>query len=192
LLILVHWQVHDLRCVLKRGRNSKTPSGHRHDNVRGHYHVNDWKISLTQTNAWHMTMTTPTKTSNWELIWNNLYLSYELLQLCDRDIALVNVLRWAKLFRKSYFLQWNRNNSYLCIGIYRDLQTALGTVVFTSTLIMPSPAVQSLSLFLSIPLSLVQSINHDNALYIGNYYIIITWHFSYHTLYQPRALQTFS
>jgi hypothetical protein len=23
-------------------------------------------------------------------------------------------------FRKSYFLQWNKNNSYLCIGHYRD------------------------------------------------------------------------
>jgi hypothetical protein len=49
-------------------------------------------------------------------------------------------------------------------ALFLDIQTALGTVVLTSTLIMPSPAIQSLSLFLSIPLSLGQSINHDNAL----------------------------
>ena len=39
----------------------------------------------------------------------------------NRDRAVVNVLKWANLFRKSYFLQWNKNNSYLCIGHYRDL-----------------------------------------------------------------------
>ena len=53
------------RCVLKKGRNSKTSSGHKQ-----HYHVNDWWISLTQINAWHMTMSTPMKKSNLELIWN--------------------------------------------------------------------------------------------------------------------------
>ena len=42
-------------------------------------------------------------------------------------------------------------------------------------LIMPSPAAQALSMFLSILLSLGQSINHDNALYISNYYIINTF-----------------
>ena len=37
----------------------------------------------------------------------------------------------------------------------------------------PSPSVQALSMFQSILLSLGQSINHDNALYISNYYISI-------------------
>ena len=41
----------------------------------------------------------------------------------------------------------------------------------TSALIMPSHPTQALSLFQSILLSLGQSINHDNALYISNYYI---------------------
>ena len=54
---------------------------------------------------------------------------------------------------------------------YRDLQTALGTVVLRSKLILPSPAAQTLSLLQSILLSLGQSINHDNALYISYYYI---------------------
>ena len=44
--------------------------GHYHDNARGHYHVNDWWISLTQINARHMTISTPMKKSNLELIWN--------------------------------------------------------------------------------------------------------------------------
>ena len=35
----------------------------------------------------------------------------------------------------------------------------------------PSPAAQTSSMFQSILLSLGQSINHDNALYINNYYI---------------------
>jgi hypothetical protein len=43
----------------------------------------------------------------------------------------------------------------------------------SSTLIIPSPAAQALSLFQSILLSLGQSINHDNALYISYYYINI-------------------
>jgi hypothetical protein len=30
-------------------------------------------------------------------------------------------LKWAQLFRKAYFLQWNKNNSYLWIGNYREL-----------------------------------------------------------------------
>ena len=83
----------------------------------------------------------------------------------------VHVLKWAKLFRKSYFLQWNKNNSYLCIGHYRDSQSVLETVVLTSTLIMPSPAAQASLMFQSILMSLRQSINHDNALYISNYLI---------------------
>ena len=39
---------------------------------------------------------------------------------------------------------------------------------------MPSPAAHALSMFLSILLSLGQSITHNNALYISNYYIIHT------------------
>jgi hypothetical protein len=42
--------------------------------------------------------------------------------------------------------------SELCIWHYRDRKTALVTVVLTSTLIMPSPAAQPLSLFQSIHL----------------------------------------
>jgi hypothetical protein len=38
---------------------------------------------------------------------------------------------------------------------------------------MPSPAARALSLLQSILLSLGQSINHDNAIYISNYYINI-------------------
>jgi len=38
---------------------------------------------------------------------------------------------------------------------------------------MPSHAARALSLFQSILMSLGQSINHDNALYISNYYINI-------------------
>jgi hypothetical protein len=38
---------------------------------------------------------------------------------------------------------------------------------------MPSPAAQALSMFQSILLFHGQSINHDNVLYISNYYIII-------------------
>jgi len=38
---------------------------------------------------------------------------------------------------------------------------------------MPLPVGQALSMFQSILMSLGQSINHDNALYISNYYIII-------------------
>ena len=49
-----------------------------------------------------------------------------------------------------------------------------GTVVLTSSLIMYSTAAQVLSMFQSILLSLGQSIKHDNALYISNYYIIIS------------------
>jgi hypothetical protein len=45
------------------------------------------------------------------------------------------------------------------------------TVALTSTLIMPSPAAQALSMFQSMLLSIGQSINHDNALYITNYYM---------------------
>ena len=41
----------------------------------------------------------------------------------------------------------------------------------TSTLIKPSPAAQTISLFQSILLSLGQSINHGNALYISNNYM---------------------
>ena len=40
-----------------------------------------------------------------------------------------------------------------------------------STLIMPSPAAQVFSMFQSILLSLGQSINNNNALYISNYNI---------------------
>jgi len=47
-----------------------------------------------------------------------------------------------------------------------------GTGVLTSTLTIPSPAGQALSMFQSILLPLGQSINHDIALYISNYYII--------------------
>jgi hypothetical protein len=60
----LHWQLHDLRCVLKKRRNSKTSSGY-------YYHANDWWLSLTQIMAWHMTISTPMKKSNLELIWNN-------------------------------------------------------------------------------------------------------------------------
>ena len=68
-----------------------------------------------------------------------------------------------------------KNNSYLCIGHYRDKQTAHGTVVLTSILIMPLPAAQSLSMFQSILPSLGKSINHDNSLYISNYYIFLIY-----------------
>ena len=44
-------------------------------------------------------------------------------------------------------------------------------VVLTLTLIMPSPAALVLSVLKSILLSLGPSINHDNTLYISNYYI---------------------
>jgi hypothetical protein len=43
--------------------------------------------------------------------------------------------------------------------------------LFTALLIMPSPAAQALLMFQSILLSLGQSINHYNALYISNYYM---------------------
>ena len=59
----IQWQLHDLRCVLQKGCNSKTSSWH--------YHVNDMWISLPHVNAWHMTMSKPMKKSNLELIWNN-------------------------------------------------------------------------------------------------------------------------
>ena len=45
--------------------------------------------------------------------------------LCIVNIQHIHVLKWARLFRKSYLLQWNKNNSYLCIGHYRDRSTAL-------------------------------------------------------------------
>jgi hypothetical protein len=61
---------------------------------------------------------------------------------------------------KSYFLQRNENNSYLCIGHYRDILTAIGTFVLTSTLILPSPMTwAALSMFQSILRSLGQSMN---------------------------------
>ena len=47
--------------------------------------------------------------------------------------------------------------------MYREL--------LTSTLIMPSSVAQALSMIQSILLSLGQSINHNNDLYISNYYI---------------------
>jgi hypothetical protein len=46
-----------------------------------------------------------------------------------------------------------------------------GSFVMPSPLIIPSPSAQALSMFQSILLSLGQSINHDNVLYISNYYI---------------------
>ena len=51
-------------------------------------------------------------------------------------------------------------NSYLCIGHYHDHET----------LIMPELQSRSLSVLKSILLTQGQSINHDNALYISNYY----------------------
>jgi hypothetical protein len=72
------------RCVLKKGRNSKTSSGHKQ-----HYHVNDWWISLTQINAWHMTMSTPMKKSNLELIWNKTS-----ILSAHHVTALISIISW--------------------------------------------------------------------------------------------------
>ena len=62
-------------------------NGHVPQIARGHYHVNDWWISLMQINAWHTTISTPMKKSNLELIWNkyrlilhvHLYMHYSLM-----------------------------------------------------------------------------------------------------------------
>ena len=44
---------------------------------------------------------------------------------CTDNSSAVTVKRsmeeWAKLLRKYYSLRWNKNNSYLCIGHYRDV-----------------------------------------------------------------------
>ena len=60
-------------------------------------------------------------------------------------------------------------NSYLCIGHYRDLYTAQGTVVLTETVIMPEPQTRALSVLKSMLLSQGQFIYHDNAIHISNY-----------------------
>jgi hypothetical protein len=86
--------LHDLRCVSKKGHNSKTREVH--DNARGHYHVNDCCISLTKINAWHMTMSTPMKKSNLELIWNKLNLldGFGLFMVFNPKFNNISIITW--------------------------------------------------------------------------------------------------
>ena len=60
-------------------------------------------------------------------------------------------------------------NSNLCIGHYRDSQTAQGTVVQIETVMMSEPQARALSVLNSILLYQEESINHDNPLCISNY-----------------------
>jgi len=53
---------------LRFEKGAQLSSGHQHDDARGDFHVNDWWMSSTQINACHMTMSTPMKKSNLELI----------------------------------------------------------------------------------------------------------------------------
>ena len=43
-------------------------------------------------------------------------------------------------------------NSYLCVGRYRNLLTAQGTVVLTEVLIMPEPHINALHMTMSTPI----------------------------------------